>query len=101
MASITPFGQAGPWSKYKSSDLIAMAASGYMQITGEPDEPPLRQGNSQSVYPGAQYASVAILAALYYRDLKGGEGIWNAGFSGSDGPTKPITPPWTHQRLFL
>ena len=74
MASITPFGQTGPWSKYKSSDLIAMAASGYMQITGEPDEPPIRQGNSQSVYPGAQYASVAILAALYYRDLKGGEG---------------------------
>ena len=74
MASITPFGQTGPWSKYKSSDLIAMAASGYMQITGEPDEPPLRQGNFQSAYPGAQYASVAILAALYYRDLKGGEG---------------------------
>ena len=74
MASITPFGQTGVWSKYKSSDLIAMAASGYMQITGEPDEPPVRQGNSQSVYPGAQYASVAILAALYYRDLKGGEG---------------------------
>ncbi len=74
MASITPFGQTGRWSKYKSSDLIAMAASGYMQITGEPDEPPVRQGNLQSVYPGAQYASVAILAALYYRDLQGGEG---------------------------
>ena len=74
MTSITPFGQTGPWSKYKSSDLIAMAASGYMQITGEPDEPPVRQGNLQSVYPGAQYASVAILAALYYRDLKGGGG---------------------------
>ena len=74
MASITPFGQTGPWSGYKSSDLIAMAASGYMQITGEPDEPPVRQGNLQSTYPGAQYASVAILSALYYRDFQGGEG---------------------------
>ena len=74
MASITPFGQTGPWKDYKSSDLIAMAASGYMQITGEPDEPPLRQGNEQSHFPGAQYAAVAILAALYYRDMLSGTG---------------------------
>jgi crotonobetainyl-CoA:carnitine CoA-transferase CaiB-like acyl-CoA transferase len=74
MASITPFGQTGEWKDYKASDLIAMAASGYMQITGEPDEPPLRLGNEQSVYPGAQYAAVAILAALYYRDVLSGMG---------------------------
>ena len=74
MASVTPFGQEGPWKDYKSSDLIAMAASGYMQITGDPDEPPVRQGNEQSHFPGAQYAAVAILAALYYRDALGGTG---------------------------
>jgi crotonobetainyl-CoA:carnitine CoA-transferase CaiB-like acyl-CoA transferase len=74
MASITPFGQTGPWQDYKSSDLIAMAASGYMQITGEPDAPPLRQGNEQSHFPGAQYAAVAIMAALYYRDMGPGVG---------------------------
>ena len=74
MASITPFGQTGPWKDYKSSDLIAMAASGYMQITGEPSGPPLRLGNEQSHFPGAQYAVVAILAALYFRDMLGGTG---------------------------
>ena len=74
MASISPFGQTGPWKDYKSSDLIVMAASGYMQITGEPDEPPLRQGNEQSHFPGAQYAAVAILGALYYRDMLSGTG---------------------------
>ena len=74
MASITPFGQTGPWKDYKSSDLISMAASGYMQITGEPDQPPVRQSNEQSHFPGAQYAAVAILAALYYRDILGGSG---------------------------
>ena len=74
MASITPFGQTGPWKDYKSSDLIAMAASGYMQITGDPDGPPLRQGNEQSHFPGAQYAAVGILAALYYRDMLAGAG---------------------------
>ena len=74
MASVTPFGQEGPWKDYKSSDLIALAASGYMQITGDPDAPPVRQGNEQSHFPGAQYAAVAILAALYYRDALGGTG---------------------------
>ena len=74
MASITPFGQTGPWKGYKSSDLVAMAASGYMQITGDPAAPPLRLGNEHSHFPGAQYAAVAILGALYYRDILSGTG---------------------------
>ena len=74
MASITPFGQSGPWKDFKSSDLIALAASGYMQITGDPDGPPVRQGNEQSHFPGAQYAAATILAALYYRDALSGTG---------------------------
>ena len=74
MASISPFGQSGPWKRYKSSDLIALAASGYMQITGEPDGPPVRQGNEQSHFPGSQHAAVAIMGALYYRDMLSGEG---------------------------
>ena len=74
MASITPFGQDGPWKDFKSSDLIAMAASGFMQVTGEPDGPPIRLGDEQSHFAGAQYAAVAILAALYYRDALSGTG---------------------------
>lgn len=74
MASVTPFGQTGPWKDYQSTDLIALAASGFMQITGEPDGPPMRQGNEQSHFPGAQFAAASILAALYYRDFAGGEG---------------------------
>ena len=74
MASISPFGQSGPWKDYKATDLTVMAASGYMQITGEPDGPPVRQGNEQSHFPGAQYAAVAIMGALYHRDMLSGEG---------------------------
>ena len=51
MASVTPFGQTGPWKDYQSTDLIALAASGFMQITGEPGGPPMRQGNEQSHFP--------------------------------------------------
>lgn len=74
MASITPFGQTGPWRNYKSSDLIAMATSGYMQVTGDPEEPPVRLGDEQSHFAPAQYAAVAIMAALYYRDTVSGRG---------------------------
>ena len=74
MASITPFGQTGPWKDYKSTDLISLAASGFMQITGDPDGPPLRQGNEQSHFPGAQHAATAIMGALFYRDMQDGRG---------------------------
>ena len=69
MASVTPFGCTGDWADYQGDDLVVMAASGYMQITGEPDQPPVRQGNEHSHYPAAQYAAVGILAALYSRDF--------------------------------
>ena len=74
MASVTPFGSVGDWADYRGDDLVVMAASGYMQITGEPDEPPVRQGNEHSHYPAAQYAAVGVLAALYHRDFGGGDG---------------------------
>ena len=74
MASVTPFGQTGPWKDYKANDLVALAASGFMQITGEPGGPPMRQGNDQSHFPGAQFAAASILAALYHRDFGDGQG---------------------------
>ena len=74
MASIPPVGQTGPWKDYKSTDLISLAASGFMQITGDPDGPPLRQGNEQSHFPGAQHAATAIMGALFYRDMQDGRG---------------------------
>ena len=74
MASVTPFGCTGEWADFQGDDLVVMAASGYMQITGEPDAPPVRQGNEHSHYPAAQYAAVGILAALYHRDFAHGHG---------------------------
>ena len=82
MASVTPFGSTGDWADYQGDDLVVMAASGYMQITGEPDAPPVRQGNEHSHYPAAQYAAVGILAALYYRDFGGIDAVGNGNGSG-------------------
>jgi len=74
MTSITPFGQKGPQSGYKATDINIMALSGYMQLVGEPDQQPLVLGGEQSFYPGAQYAAAGTLAALFYRDGGSGKG---------------------------
>ncbi|MFC1892500.1 CaiB/BaiF CoA transferase family protein [Chloroflexota bacterium] len=74
MASVSPFGQTGPCSHYQSSDLITMAMSGYAYITGDPKEPPVRPGDEQSHFAGAQYAATSILLALYHRDYNSGKG---------------------------
>ncbi|MBK5093965.1 MAG: CoA transferase, partial [Actinobacteria bacterium] len=47
MSSVTPFGQKGPLSGYKAADINIMAMSGYMQLIGEPDQPPLVLGGEQ------------------------------------------------------
>ena len=90
LASVTPFGHTGPWADYHGDDLVVMAASGYMQITGEPDEPPVRQGNEHSHYPAAQYAAVAILAALYHRDFADHNGAGDTDGSSGSGPGQHI-----------
>src|SRR6185295_11180474 len=48
LTSITPFGQTGPYSKFKASDIEIMALSGCMSLTGDPGRPPLRVTFPQS-----------------------------------------------------
>lgn len=40
MASITDFGQTGPYSHYKGSDIVDFAMSGAMIVNGTPDRAP-------------------------------------------------------------
>ena len=49
-ASITAFGQNGPYAKQRGYDMLAQAISGYMSINGFPDGPPTRSGQSISDY---------------------------------------------------
>ncbi len=74
VASITPYGQTGPRCNHLSSDLIAMATSGFMQVTGDPDGAPTRLGNEQSRFPPALYAALGVVAALFHRDWHGAGG---------------------------
>ncbi|MFC1945860.1 CaiB/BaiF CoA transferase family protein [Chloroflexota bacterium] len=70
MTSITPFGQTGPYSLFKSSDLINMALGGMMTLIGYPDRAPLRFSVEQSYIQAGTQAAAAASMALYYRHLE-------------------------------
>ncbi len=71
MTSITPFGQVGPYRNYKASDLVLMAMGGFMNITGNPDRPPLRVSVPQAYFLASSHAAAATMVAHYYRQISG------------------------------
>ncbi|HEX3424119.1 MAG TPA: CaiB/BaiF CoA-transferase family protein [Sphingomicrobium sp.] len=76
-ASITGFGQDGPYSDRAGYDYIIQGMGGLMSITGLPDSVPgggpMRVGVAVVDLFTGLYASAAILSALYRRE-KSGEG---------------------------
>jgi len=76
-ASITGFGQDGPYADRAGYDFIIQGMGGMMSVTGLPDgEPgggPMRAGVAIADLFTGMYACAAILASLYARE-KTGEG---------------------------
>ncbi len=66
-ASITPFGQTGPYRDYQANSLTAMAMSSVMYVTGDPDKEPLTTGGEPAGYVAGLQCWVAVLAALAHR----------------------------------
>jgi crotonobetainyl-CoA:carnitine CoA-transferase CaiB-like acyl-CoA transferase len=71
MASISFYGQTGPYSSYEAGELTGFAMSGYMSITGQPDREPLKPAGNLGQYEGGLHAATAVMAALLQRDLTG------------------------------
>jgi len=70
-ASITAFGQHGPYAAQRGYDMLAQALSGYMSITGFPEGPPTRSGQSISDYYAGMLCAFSIVSALHYRQRTG------------------------------
>ncbi|MBI4766583.1 MAG: CoA transferase [Deltaproteobacteria bacterium] len=68
LASITPFGQTGPYRGYQATDLVAQAMGGIMYLAGFPDDPPNRLYGSQAYHMASVQAMCGIQTALYVRD---------------------------------
>lgn len=70
-ASISGFGQTGPWAGKGGFDLVAQGVSGIMSVTGEPGRPPAKAGIPVTDLAAGLFALTGILAALHYRDRTG------------------------------
>ncbi|MFC2009871.1 CaiB/BaiF CoA transferase family protein [Chloroflexota bacterium] len=73
MTSISNFGQSGPYRDYKANELILLALSGVMYMTG-PYEKPVKYGLYQMQYMAGSEAATAIIAMYYAREINGGNG---------------------------
>lgn len=66
-ASVSGFGQTGPYTQRPALDIIVQAMGGIMSITGEPGGPPIRPGASLGDIAAGLFTAIGILAALHER----------------------------------
>jgi crotonobetainyl-CoA:carnitine CoA-transferase CaiB-like acyl-CoA transferase len=74
-ASISGFGQTGPYSAKGGFDIIAQGMSGIMTMTGEPGGRPAKVGIAMNDIAAGTTALYSILGA-YIKRLKTGEGVY-------------------------
>ena len=75
LASISGFGQDGPYGKRPGFDQIAQGMGGLMMVTGKPGEGPMRVGTAVADLSAGLYAALGIFTALLERETSG-EGQW-------------------------
>jgi CoA:oxalate CoA-transferase len=70
-ASLSGFGQTGPYASRRAFDIIVQGMGGVMSITGEPGGPPVRVGAAIGDLGAGLFTTVGILAALQARERTG------------------------------
>ena len=75
LASISGFGQDGPYRERPGFDQIAQGLSGIMSVTGRPGAGPMRVGCAVADVGAGLLAAIGIMTALLERETSG-EGQW-------------------------
>ena len=70
------YGQTGPYRDRPGLDRNGIGFGGLLYLTGHPDRPPVRPGIIISDYLTGVFNALAIMMALYHRDVHGGGGQW-------------------------
>lgn len=74
-ASVSGFGQDGPYAKRPGLDQIAQGLGGIMSVTGEAGRGPMRAGIAVADIASGLFAAIGILTALLERE-QSGQGQW-------------------------
>ena len=69
--SITPFGLAGPWRGYASTELVQHAASGQSHANGSAEREPLKQPGFETGFQAGACAFTGAMTAIADRDVTG------------------------------
>ena len=75
LASISGFGQDGPYAARPGFDQIAQGLCGIMSVTGAPGKGPMRVGAAVADVTAGLMAALGIMTALFERETSG-EGQW-------------------------
>ena len=70
-ASISGFGQTGPYASYPGYDLIAQGMTGVMSITGDADGDPVKCGLPVADLGAGMFCAIGILGAVVSRHRTG------------------------------
>ncbi|MEW6187248.1 MAG: CoA transferase [Thermodesulfobacteriota bacterium] len=71
MLNVSAYGQYGPHKERVGLDTVGQAISGFMSITGYPENPPTRAGSSIVDRVTALHGTIGVLAALHERQFSG------------------------------
>jgi crotonobetainyl-CoA:carnitine CoA-transferase CaiB-like acyl-CoA transferase len=75
LASISGYGQDGPYVRRPGFDQIMQGMGGLMSVTGHPESGPVRAGLAVADSSTGLYAAIGILTALLERE-QSGQGQW-------------------------
>ncbi|KAB2885371.1 MAG: CoA transferase [Pseudorhodoplanes sp.] len=70
-ASISAYGQTGPYREWPGFDQIAQGMGGLMSITGLPGQGPVRAGAAVADVAAGLFAALGVLVALLERETSG------------------------------
>lgn len=62
--TLTGFGRTGPRAADPAYDYLIQALTGFMQVTGEPDGPPIRSGVATIDFAGGLASALGLMVAL-------------------------------------
>ncbi|HYA28325.1 MAG TPA: CoA transferase [Acidobacteriota bacterium] len=101
MGSITGFGQTGPKKNLLCNDLVALAESGFLFISGDPDLAPCRPPETQAYYFASLFATAGVLAALYRREHTGQGDHVDSSMQETLGTHEHIVRLWANEKQIL